>query len=136
MRIFFFLLFAATSVHAGALDDLISKYHLDREDRVSQEGSEKTSWRAKGEAKYHLQVGSYTNQVEADQKIKQLTDAGFSTNMARAIVGGVTRFRVFVGSFETVKSAKEWLQSTKDAKLLGNPVVTPVQQNRSPAGHK
>lgn len=78
--------------------------------------------------KYTIQVSAHQNEPEAKTKVSELTNKGFVANYISADVNGKTWYRVGVGTFGTVKSAKEYLEKVKDNPSFKGAIVRQIVQ--------
>ena len=57
------------------------------------------------EAGWAVQVASFTNQTEAEERRVQLREKGIVPYLVTAVVDGITRYRLRVGGFPTQEEA-------------------------------
>lgn len=68
---------------------------------------------ADSKGKYTIQVSSHQTEAEAKSRVTDLTKKGYVASYISANIGGKSWYRVGVGTFATVKSAKEYLEKIK-----------------------
>lgn len=83
---------------------------------------------ADAKGKYTIQVSSHQNEPEAKNKVSELTGKGFVASYISANVDGKTWYRVGVGTFGTVKSAKEYLDKIKENPSFKGAIVRQIVQ--------
>ncbi len=78
--------------------------------------------------KYTIQVSSHQSETEAKGHVNKLANKGFVASYVPADVSGKTWYRVGVGSFGTVKSAKEYLDQVKANPEFKGAIVRQIVQ--------
>lgn len=78
--------------------------------------------------KYTIQVSSHQSETDAKGQVSKLTTKGFVASYTSADVSGKTWYRVGVGSFGTVKSAKEYLEKIKANPEFKGAIVRQIVQ--------
>lgn len=81
---------------------------------------------AKG--KYTIQVSAHQNEPEAKNKVNELIGKGFVANYNAADVNGKKWYRVGVGTFGTVRSAKDYLDKVKENPTFKGAIVRQIVQ--------
>lgn len=80
------------------------------------------------EGKYTIQVSSHQTETEAKNRVNDLNNKGFVASYVSADVGGKSWYRVGVGAFGTVKSAKEYLQKIKENPTFKGAIIRQIVQ--------
>lgn len=83
---------------------------------------------ADAKGKYTIQVSSHQNEPEAKNKVAELNGKGYVASYISASVDGKTWYRVGVGTFGTVKSAKEYLDKVKAHPTFKGAIVRQIVQ--------
>jgi len=83
---------------------------------------------ADAKGKYTIQVSSHQTESEAKSKVSSLTNKGYVASYISANVDGKSWYRVGVGTFGTVKSAKEYLEKVKDNLAFKGAIVRQIVQ--------
>lgn len=83
---------------------------------------------ADAKGKYTIQVSSHQTETEAKTRVSELTNKGFVASYISANVDGKPWYRVGVGTFGTVKSAKEYLEKVKDNSAFKGAIVRQIVQ--------
>jgi cell division protein FtsN len=78
--------------------------------------------------KYTIQVSSHQSESEAKNRVNDLNNKGFVASYVSANVGGKSWYRVGVGTFGTVKSAKEYLEKVKENPSFKGAIVRQIVQ--------
>lgn len=78
--------------------------------------------------KYTIQVSSHQTESEAKNRVSDLNSKGFVASYVSANVGGKSWYRVGVGAFGTVKSAKEYLEKVKENPSFKGAIVRQIVQ--------
>lgn len=78
--------------------------------------------------KYTIQVSSHQTETEAKNRVHELNNKGFVASYVSADVGGKSWYRVGVGAFGTVKSAKDYLQKVKENPTFKGAIVRQIVQ--------
>ena len=76
--------------------------------------------------KYTIQVSSHQSESEAKSRVEDLTKKGYVASYVAADVGGKSWYRVGVGTFGTVKSAKEYLEKVKSNPSFKGAIVRQI----------
>lgn len=83
---------------------------------------------ADAKGKYTIQVSSHKTETEAKTRVNELNGKGFVASYISATVDGQSWYRVGVGTFGTVKSAKEYLEKIRDNPTFKGAIVRQIVQ--------
>lgn len=83
---------------------------------------------ADAKGKYTIQVSSHKTETEAKARVSQLTGKGYVASYISATVDGQPWYRVGVGTFGTVKSAKEYLEKIRENPQFKGAIVRQIVQ--------
>jgi septal ring-binding cell division protein DamX len=83
---------------------------------------------ADAKGKYTIQVSSHKTESEAKTRVNELSNKGFVASYISATVDGQPWYRVGVGAFGTVKSAKEYLEKVKENPQFKGAIVRQIVQ--------
>ncbi len=72
---------------------------------------------------FYIQLGSYTNKKEAQNKVKSLAKAGVKTEIQTAEVNQVTRYRVLIAGFKSKGAADMHGRELKQKHKIDNYIV-------------
>lgn len=81
---------------------------------------------ADAKGKYTIQVSSHQTEAEAKSRVTDLTNKGYVASYISANVDGKSWYRVGVGTFGTVKSAKEYLEKIKENPSFKGAIVRQI----------
>jgi septal ring-binding cell division protein DamX len=81
---------------------------------------------ADAKGKYTIQVSSHQTEAEAKSRVTELTNKGYVASYISANVDGKSWYRVGVGTFGTVKSAKEYLEKIKENPSFKGAIVRQI----------
>ena len=73
-------------------------------------------------------MSSHQTEDEAKARVAALTNKGFVASYITATVDGKTWYRVGIGAFSTVKSAKEYLAKVKEDPSFKGAIIRQVVQ--------
>ncbi|UCG93322.1 MAG: SPOR domain-containing protein [candidate division WOR-3 bacterium] len=71
---------------------------------------------------YTVQVGSYRVEVNAQKYAEEIRGLGFDTKVVKAFVKGITYYRVWVGQFPSLETAKTFSARLDSLGIQGNVV--------------
>ncbi|MEO0226055.1 MAG: SPOR domain-containing protein [candidate division WOR-3 bacterium] len=74
------------------------------------------------ESAFTVQIGSYRNQVNAKNQLEKLKARGLDATISQFTVGRDTFYRIWVGEFNTLEQAKEYLRTLDSLGYKGNVV--------------
>ncbi len=83
---------------------------------------------ADAKGKYTIQVSSHQTETEAKSRVSDLNSKGYVASYISANVDGKSWYRVGVGTFGTVKSAKEYLEKIKENPSFKGAIVRQIVQ--------
>jgi cell division protein FtsN len=81
---------------------------------------------ADAKGKYTIQVSSHQTENEAKNRVEELKNKGFVASYIPAEIDGKTWYRVGIGTFTTVKSAKEYLSKLKEDSNFKSAIIRQV----------
>jgi len=79
-------------------------------------------------ALYTVQVGAYSNPIDAEKMTESLKSSGHKASSVEAIVNGKTWYRVQVGLFENLQSAQDYRKDLVEKKKLTSAIIQKIQK--------
>lgn len=92
---------------------------------IDQKNRSRNNIKSESEIKYKftIQAGAFSNKDNANSLKKQLTDAGYSSEIYEKTVAGTIFLVVYVGKFETEQEAKSFLKELNSGYSLNGRVI-------------
>lgn len=78
--------------------------------------------KSSGQEYYTVQVGSYRVEVNAQKYAEEIRHLGFDTRIIKALVKGITYYRVWVGRFPSLEAARTFSAKLDSLGIQGNVV--------------
>lgn len=85
-----------------------------------------TTVSADTQGKYTIQVSSHQTEKEAQARVDSLKNKGYVASYIPATIDGKTWYRVGIGTFTTIKSAKEYLEKLKEDSAFKSAIVRQI----------